>query len=930
MLENCSPKNRFFYYMDCSTIIYKKFFPLPLILLMAVFFSNLTYAQLPDDFYDQLVVGGFDFPTGIVFDDNGQGYVWEKKGVVHVIDTSGQKLPTPLLDISEEVSNWKDHGLLGVCLAPDFLNTGHFYLLYVVDLHHYFNYGTTEYHPDTTTTFEATFGRVARYTADPASNFRSVVPESRKLLLGESIENGIPILYEFHGLGSIITGLDGTLLISSGDGTSNHGSDIGGDSLGSYITDALEKGILTPDQDVGSYKSQYQGNLNGKILRIDPDTGDGLPSNPFFDPANPRSPPSRLWANGFRNPYRIALQPDSGSHFPEDGEPGVIMVGDVGNGAWEELDVVTEGGQNFGWPIYEGFDLMWAFHLNEAPANQLAINPLFGQGSCDQQYFDFRELLAIAQPERSNIIPNPCNGNLPIPESAFPAMETLPVLTWSNARWNTPTRAMEVYFDEDGIKRTREVVDPQSSIDSENFDGYSSLAGIFYSGDSYPEEYHNKYFAVDFSGWIKIFDFDNDYHLQSTKAFHDNATDIIHLALNPVNGQLYYINLAGEVRTISYGGNPPPTATINADQFFGPGPLSVQFDASGSSDINGNIVAYEWDFGDGTTANGAIVEHTFSTTSSAPTSFNVTLTVEDDMGARGQEQRIVSLNNTPPEVHISSVEDGALYPLWTTTLLELKAEVNDKEHAQEELIYEWRTYLHHNDHYHPDPVVYEQESFIHVAPLGCEQEDYWYRIELTVTDPVGLASTDRRLIYPNCGDPFVQIASLEGTATDNAITLNWTTDLEENIQSFEIQRTTDFFNFESLGIINSKGPSNYTFIDEQPIKGANIYRVKIIQEGGAYDYTNLATISFPPATNISVFPNPAYRQFKVAAQEAQAGTIRLELFSPNGVRILQTDWESQPGDPFEQVVLTSGLSKGLYLYKVTNGAITKVGKISLF
>ena len=77
---------------------------------------------------------------------------------------------------------------------------------------------------------------------------------------------------------------DGTLLISIGDATSNHGTDIGGDSLGTFVSQALELGIIGLDQDLGSYKSQYLGSYSGKILRIDAKNGDGLASNPFFDP----------------------------------------------------------------------------------------------------------------------------------------------------------------------------------------------------------------------------------------------------------------------------------------------------------------------------------------------------------------------------------------------------------------------------------------------------------------------------------------------------------------------------------------------------------------------------------------------------------------------------------------------------------------------
>ena len=87
----------------------------------------------------------------------------------------------------------------------------------------------------------------------------------------------------------------------------------------------------------------------------------------------------------------MVLRPNTGSHYPEDGDPGTLIVGDVGNGAWEELNVLHTGGQNFGWPVFEGIPLAWKFWTQEVPDNPLAPNPL---NTCDQPFFNFRDLLA--------------------------------------------------------------------------------------------------------------------------------------------------------------------------------------------------------------------------------------------------------------------------------------------------------------------------------------------------------------------------------------------------------------------------------------------------------------------------------------------------------------------------------------------------------
>jgi glucose/arabinose dehydrogenase/regulation of enolase protein 1 (concanavalin A-like superfamily) len=84
--------------------------------------------------------------------------------------------------------------------------------------------------------------------------------------------------------------------------------------------------------------SQNLSNVHGKILRLNPD-GSAPADNPFV--ATP-SAVTQIWAYGLRNPFRFNFTPN-----------GRLMAGDVGGDAWEELNIITRGG-NYGWPLAEG------------------------------------------------------------------------------------------------------------------------------------------------------------------------------------------------------------------------------------------------------------------------------------------------------------------------------------------------------------------------------------------------------------------------------------------------------------------------------------------------------------------------------------------------------------------------------------------------
>ncbi|MDQ3928568.1 MAG: NPCBM/NEW2 domain-containing protein, partial [Chloroflexota bacterium] len=110
--------------------------------------------------------------------------------------------------------------------------------------------------------------------------------------------------------------------------------------------------------DDNALRVQSLDSLAGKLLRIDPATGLGLPSNPFWNPADPNAARSKVWAYGLRNPFRFNFRPGS----------SVPYIGDVGMNYWEELNIGSPG-LNFGWPCYEG----------PAPHEGYAAKPLCGQ-----------------------------------------------------------------------------------------------------------------------------------------------------------------------------------------------------------------------------------------------------------------------------------------------------------------------------------------------------------------------------------------------------------------------------------------------------------------------------------------------------------------------------------------------------------------------
>ena len=144
--------------------------------------------------------------------------------------------------------------------------------------------------------------------------------------------------YTNHQGGEVIFGPDGDLYIGTGDGG----------------------GAGDPNNN-----AQNTNSLLGKILRIDPAPSGSLPytipaDNPFAGQAGKRG---EIWMYGLRNPWRFSF----------DRTTGQMWIGDVGQSAYEEVDLAAagQGGQNWGWPLREG---LHAYNNGVAPAG--ALNPL--------------------------------------------------------------------------------------------------------------------------------------------------------------------------------------------------------------------------------------------------------------------------------------------------------------------------------------------------------------------------------------------------------------------------------------------------------------------------------------------------------------------------------------------------------------------------
>lgn len=172
----------------------------------------------------------------------------------------------------------------------------------------------------------------------------------------------------------------------------------------------------------------------------------------------------------------------------------------------------------------------------------------------------------------------------------------------------------------------------------------------------------------------------------------------------------------------------------------------------------------------------------------------------------------------------------------------------------------------------------------------------------------------------------VELISFTSAVKDNTVTLNWTTASEKNNARFLVERMAEGV-WTDIGMVAGNGttnnPNSYSFTDKNLNSGIYNYRLKQVDYNGSFEYLNLSSavaIGVPDKFSLAQnYPNPFNPTTTILYGVPNDGLVTMKIYDINGKEVKTLVNEPKTAGYYTTVFNASGLSSGVYFYKLTSG-----------
>ncbi|MEZ5028711.1 MAG: T9SS type A sorting domain-containing protein [Ferruginibacter sp.] len=204
-------------------------------------------------------------------------------------------------------------------------------------------------------------------------------------------------------------------------------------------------------------------------------------------------------------------------------------------------------------------------------------------------------------------------------------------------------------------------------------------------------------------------------------------------------------------------------------------------------------------------------------------------------------------------------------------------------------------------------------------------------VPFTVNNDAASFATDRfMIVFSKPSGPLpIDISSIKAYEKNNGIQVDWMMSTEQDMDKYEVEKSTDGRHFIKTGTVLSKGNSNiqvnYGWFDANPAFGDNFYRIRAIEKAGTYKYSDIVRVNIGKgiSTGISMYPNPFEGNgFNLQLNKFAAGTYTLTMYNSIGQQVYNTTLTHGGGSATQFISLGKDLAAGTYTVKINGEGTT--------
>lgn len=163
----------------------------------------------------------------------------------------------------------------------------------------------------------------------------------------------------------------------------------------------------------------------------------------------------------------------------------------------------------------------------------------------------------------------------------------------------------------------------------------------------------------------------------------------------------------------------------------------------------------------------------------------------------------------------------------------------------------------------------------------------------------------------------VKLSNFQGKSIKNEIELSWVAQSEINLKEYEIEKSKNNLDWNTIGTVLPNSISKYSFVDSKPFVGDNYYRLKQVDQDGNFNYSNIITIS-QNSNSINIYPNPVFSILEIKGTEVKENS-QIRITDVFGRTVLMQD--------FSKNIDVSNLIAGNYWLKIIDANNNEIDNI---